>query len=64
MWISVLLLIGFAVRVWRASGTFLNPDEAMHFQAANQTILGSRVSRKSDVLRIRRFWSCFLHAWR
>jgi hypothetical protein len=34
--ICILLLAGFAIRVWRASGTYLNPDEAMHFLAANQ----------------------------
>ncbi len=34
--IGALLLTGFAVRIWRASGTFLNPDEAMHLLAANQ----------------------------
>ena len=37
LWIAFLLMTGFAFRLWRASGTFLNPDEAMHFQAANQT---------------------------
>jgi predicted membrane-bound mannosyltransferase len=37
LWIFILLLLGFAVRLWRASGTYLNPDEAMHFLAANQT---------------------------
>jgi len=36
LWVSTLLLLGFAIRLWRASGTFLNPDEAMHFQAADQ----------------------------
>jgi len=37
LWICILLLLGFAVRRWRASGTYLNPDEAMHLLAANQT---------------------------
>jgi Dolichyl-phosphate-mannose-protein mannosyltransferase len=37
LWVWVLLLAGFGVRVWRASGTFLNPDEAFHFLLANQT---------------------------
>jgi dolichyl-phosphate-mannose-protein mannosyltransferase len=37
LWMYVLLAVGFGVRVWHASGTFLNPDEAMHFLAANQT---------------------------
>jgi hypothetical protein len=32
-----LLATGFLVRLWHASGTFLNSDEAMHFSAANQT---------------------------
>src|SRR5277367_4200801 len=26
-------------RLWTASGTFLNPDEALHFRLANQTSL-------------------------
>jgi 4-amino-4-deoxy-L-arabinose transferase-like glycosyltransferase len=34
---GVLLLCGFLARVWVAHGTFLNPDEALHFQIANQT---------------------------
>lgn len=36
LWICALLLAGFLLRVWHASGTFLNSDEAMHFAAANQ----------------------------
>jgi hypothetical protein len=32
-----LVLCGFFARLWAASGTFLNPDEALHFQVANQT---------------------------
>jgi hypothetical protein len=36
LWICISLLAGFAVRLWQASGTFLNPDEAMHFLVANQ----------------------------
>src|ERR1700736_59260 len=30
---------GFLVRVWSASGTYLNPDEAMHFTVANRDSL-------------------------
>jgi hypothetical protein len=30
-------LLGFVARIWAASGTFLNPDEALHFRLANQT---------------------------
>lgn len=36
LWIYALLAIGFLIRVWHASGTFLNSDEVMHFAAANQ----------------------------
>lgn len=36
--ISVTLL-GFLARFWTASGTFLNPDEALHFRLANQLSL-------------------------
>src|ERR1700685_3522673 len=32
-------LLGFLVRVWAAHGTFLNPDEALHFRLANQLSL-------------------------
>ena len=35
-WTYALLGAGFLVRVWHASGTFLNSDEVMHFAAANQ----------------------------
>ncbi len=34
---GVLLLCGFLARLWVAHGTILNPDEALHFQIANQT---------------------------
>jgi hypothetical protein len=30
---------GFVVRLWAASGTYLNPDEAMHFAVANRESL-------------------------
>jgi hypothetical protein len=33
----VLLALGILVRIWHASGTFLNSDEVMHFAAANHT---------------------------
>jgi mannosyltransferase len=32
-------LLGFLARLWTASGTFLNPDEALHFRLANQPSL-------------------------
>src|SRR6266852_8385800 len=31
-----VLLLGFLLRLWKASGTFLNLDEAMHFLAAHK----------------------------
>jgi hypothetical protein len=34
-----LTLLGFLARLWTASGTFLNPDEALHFRLANQVSL-------------------------
>lgn len=34
---ALVLLLGFGVRLWTASGTFLNVDEAQHFLAANQS---------------------------
>lgn len=37
LWTHAFLAIGFLVRIWHASGTFLNSDEVMHFAAANQT---------------------------
>src|SRR5579864_3705363 len=36
IWTCALLTAGLLVRIRHASGTFLNPDEAMHFAAANQ----------------------------
>ena len=34
-----ILLLGFLLRLWKASGTFLNMDEAMHVLAANKPSL-------------------------
>jgi hypothetical protein len=35
----LITLVGFAARLWSAFGTFLNPDEALHFRLANQLSL-------------------------
>jgi hypothetical protein len=35
----VTTLAGLGVRIWMASATFLNPDEALHFRLANQPSL-------------------------
>jgi len=61
--ICILLLLGFAVRLWRASGTFLNPDEAMHFLAANQNSWGLAY-RTSLNLAHPPLLVFVLHAWR
>jgi 4-amino-4-deoxy-L-arabinose transferase-like glycosyltransferase len=40
-WIVLMsLLLGFALRLQSAAGTFLNPDEALHFVLVNQNTLG------------------------
>jgi Dolichyl-phosphate-mannose-protein mannosyltransferase len=31
-----LLALGFLIRLWHATGTYLNPDEALHFFVANK----------------------------
>ncbi|HZW95985.1 MAG TPA: glycosyltransferase family 39 protein [Candidatus Eremiobacteraceae bacterium] len=36
---GLIMLLGFLARLWTASGTFLNPDEALHFRLANQPSL-------------------------
>ena len=36
LWMYGLLGLGFVTRLFRASTTYLNPDEAMHFMAANR----------------------------
>jgi len=33
--VAVIVVAGFLLRFWIAHGTFLNPDEALHFRAAN-----------------------------
>lgn len=35
----VITLAALGARIWMASGTFLNPDEALHFRLANQPSL-------------------------
>jgi Dolichyl-phosphate-mannose-protein mannosyltransferase len=35
----VVMLLGLFARLWAAFGTFLNPDEALHFRLANQPSL-------------------------
>ena len=42
-----ITLLGLLARVWTASGTFLNPDEALHFRLANQASLAACLPGKS-----------------
>ena len=61
--IFAILALGFLVRVWHASGTFLNSDEVMHFAAANQPtwLLSYRVSLAISHPPLLIF---VMHAWR
>src|ERR1700733_14972061 len=36
---AFITMLGFLARLWAAHGTFLNPDEALHFRLANQSSL-------------------------
>src|SRR6266550_8267367 len=41
-WVALLVVtVGCLLRVRAAAGTFLNPDEALHFSVANQTSLAA-----------------------
>ena len=62
LWISALLLAGFLVRLWHATGTFLNPDEALHFQMANTTSW-ALAYRASLTLAHPPLLVLLLHAW-
>ena len=63
LWAYSLLVLGFLIRIWHASGTFLNSDEVMHFAAANQPswLQSYRVSLAISHPPVLIF---VLHAWR
>ena len=61
--IAALLAVGFLVRVWHASGTFLNSDEAMHFSAANHATWWETF-RASLALSHPPLLIVVLHVWR
>jgi hypothetical protein len=63
LWEVLLLLAGFLIRLWHASGTFLNPDEALHFMMANKTSWGLAY-RASLSLAHPPLLVFVLHAWR
>src|ERR1700719_4417526 len=56
-------LLGFLARLWTASGTFLNPDEALHFRLANQPSLA--LSYKASLTAAHPpLYILLLHFWR
>ncbi len=58
-----LTLLGFLARLWTASGTFLNPDEALHFRLANQPSLA--LAYKASLTAAHPpLYILFLHFWR
>lgn len=61
--IFALLAVGLLVRIWHASGTLLNADEAMHFAAANQPSWWLTY-RASSHLWHPPLLIFFLHVWR
>ena len=44
-----VLLLAFLLRLWKASGTFLNLDEAMHFLASNKPTLAEAYRASLDL---------------
>ncbi len=62
-WAYALLAAGLIVRLWHASGTFLNPDEAMHFYSANQ-VSWWLTYKSSLTLYHPPLLILLLHAWR
>jgi len=58
-----ILLLEFLLRLWKASGTFLNLDEAMHFLAANKLSL-AEAYRASLGLAHPPLLILFLQVWR
>jgi uncharacterized membrane protein len=57
-----VLLLAFLLRLWKASGTFLNLDEAMHFLAANKPSL-AEAYRASLSLAHPPLLILLLHVW-
>jgi hypothetical protein len=62
-WLYSLLLAGLAIRMWYGWGTYLNPDEALHFSVANQTTWWLTYKR-SLILGHPPLLIFLLHAWR
>src|SRR5580693_7449490 len=58
-----ITLLGLLVRLWMASGIFLNPDEALHFRLANQLTL-SLAYREGLTASHPPLLTCILYFWR
>ena len=62
IWMYGLLALGFVVRVWHASRTYLNPDEVLHFVAANRPTWANMMRDQASIshppllIFILRFW--------
>lgn len=56
------LVLGFAIRMWHASRTYLNPDEVLHFLAANRPTWADMMRNQASIshppllIFILRFW--------
>jgi len=63
LWVCCFFSLGLLIRIWHASGTFLNSDEVMHFAAANHStwLESYRVSLAISHPPLLIF---VLHAWR
>ncbi len=61
--VGSVVLLAFLMRLWKASGTFLNMDEAMHSLAANTNSL-AEAYRASLGLAHPPFLILLLHTWR
>src|SRR5512146_572775 len=61
-WMYAVLAIGLVIRVWRASRTYLNPDEVLHFLAANRPTWADMMRNQASIshppllIFILRFW--------
>jgi Dolichyl-phosphate-mannose-protein mannosyltransferase len=56
-------LLGLATRLWKASGTFLNPDEALHYRLANQPSL-ALAYKESLTAAHPQLLTILIHFWR
>jgi hypothetical protein len=61
-WMYGFLGLGFVIRVWHASQTYLNPDEVLHFLAANRPTWADMMRNQASIshppllIFILRFW--------